>query len=162
MANIYEIREDFLRLQEVAETGGIDKEVLDDTLDSIESILEDKAENYGLIIKNLENETAGLKAEADRLMARYKAVNNNIGRIKERLSENLLAMGKTKLKTDHFSFSFRNSKSVKITDQDALLEDYIKEKTTYTVDKVSIKEALKSGQTVKGAELIERQNLQIK
>ena len=67
-----------------------------------------------------------------------------------------------KLETSLNNLSYRKSESVSILDEALIPEEYRKEKVTKTIDKVSIKDAIKSGKDVAGASIEEKQNLQIK
>ena len=162
MKNIYELTNQFMELQLLAEEGTFDEDVLKDTLEALEGEIEVKAENTGLVIKNLEVYAQGLKEESKRLLDRAKSIESNINSLKNNLAYSLQATGKTKFKTEHFNFSFRKSESVSITDQSLLPADYINVKTTETPNKTAIKKAIKSGKVIMGAALLESQNLQIK
>ena len=61
--NIYELTGQFKQLQVMLESGDIDQETFDDTLETLNFTLEEKAENYGLIITNLSGHAEALKAE---------------------------------------------------------------------------------------------------
>jgi hypothetical protein len=67
-----------------------------------------------------------------------------------------------KLETSLNNLSYRKSESVSILDEASIPEEYWKEKVTKTIDKVSIKDAIKSGKDVAGASIQENMNLQIK
>jgi hypothetical protein len=160
--NIYELKEQYMRLQALAESGEFDQEAIDEAMADVEDAIEQKAENYALVMKNLEGNVMGLDAEIKRLQAMKKSVESNIDYMKDRLSDMLTAAEKKKFKTDHFAFSFRKSESVSVVDQTLLPGDYIKVKVTELVDKTEIKKAIKAGEIIPGAELIQKQNLQIK
>ena len=162
MRNIYELTSDYLAVQELIEQGEFDAEVLADTLQGIEDEMEIKAENYGLVMKNIEALSNGVKAEIERLTAYKKQLDQGVASMKENLSKGLLAAEKTKFKTDHFAFSFRKSETVNVIDQNLVPVDYIKVKTKETVDKTALKKALKNGLETEGATIVEKQNLQIK
>ena len=87
------------------EDGETDEQVIFDTLESIEGEIEDKADNYAKMIRNLQASVDVLKAEEERLYYRRKSTENHIQRLKDNLQANLEFIGKTKFKTDLFSFS---------------------------------------------------------
>jgi len=160
--NIYELKSSYKKLQQLAENGEFDEEAISEAMEQINEDIELKAEGYGLVITNLQANANALKAEMDRLNERKKAIDMNVSRMKENLSEALLLSERTKFKTDHFSFSFRKSETVNIIDQSLIATDYIKIKTTAVADKAEIKKALKNGVLIDGVTLVKKQNLQIK
>ena len=165
MANIYELTQDYLRLLEMAEDPELDPEVIADTFEGIEGELEIKAENYAKVMKNLEGDIAALKAEEERLAKKRKAIENNIKRMKSTLQEAMELTGKTKFKTDLFSFGIqKNAPSVVIDAADIrdIPEDYLKFKEP-EVDKTAIKNAINAGVDFEGlAHLEVSQSLRIR
>jgi len=165
MANIYELTQDYLRLLEMAEDPELDPEVIADTFEGIEGELEIKAENYAKVMKNLEGDIAALKAEEERLAKKRKAIENNIKRMKATLQEAMELTGKTKFKTDLFSFGIqKNAPSVVIDAADIrdIPEDYLKFKEP-EVDKTAIKNAINAGVNFEGlAHLEVSQSLRIR
>ena len=165
MANIYEITQDYLKLMELASDPEIDPEIITDTFEAIDGELEIKAENYAKVMKNLEGDIAALKAEEERLAKKRKAIENNIKRMKGTLQEAMELTGKTKFKTDLFSFGIqKNAPSVVIDAADIrdIPEDYLKFKEP-EVDKPAIKNAINAGVNFEGlAHLEVSQSLRIR
>jgi SMC interacting uncharacterized protein involved in chromosome segregation len=152
MASIYEITDDFLRIQDMMEDPELDPQTLADTLEAIEGELEIKAENYAKVMKNLEGDIVAIKAEIDRLTSKKKAIENNIKNKKATLQSVMEVTGKTKFKTDLFSFGIqKNAPSVVIDVEDVrdIPEDYLKFKEP-EVDKTAIKAAINDGVDLTG------------
>lgn len=165
MASIYELTDDFLRIQEMMEDPELDPQTLADTLEAIEGELEIKAENYAKVMKNLEGDIVAIKAEIDRLTAKKRAIENNIKNMKATLQNVMEVTGKTKFKTDLFSFGIqKNAPSVVIDVEDVrdIPEDYLKFKEP-EVDKTAIKDAINNGVDLSGiAHLEQSQSLRIR
>ena len=102
---LYEFTEQWDAVFNMMEDGETDEQVIFDTLESIEGEIEDKADNYAKMIRNLQASVDVLKAEEERLYYRRKSTENHIQRLKDNLQANLEFIGKTKFKTDLFSFS---------------------------------------------------------
>ena len=102
---LYELAEQWDAVFNMMEDGETDEQVIFDTLESIEGEIEDKADNYAKMIRNLQANVDVLKAEEERLYQRRKSTENHIQRLKDNLQANLEFIGKTKFKTDLFSFS---------------------------------------------------------
>ena len=157
MTTIYTLTGDLLAIQRMIEDG---VEGLDDTLESIELAVADKLEGYAMVIKNIQSDIDGLKAEEKRLADRRKAMENNVERMKQAMRDALLTVEGNRLKTDKFTFSFRKSTSVQITDETLIPPQFIETETK--VVKTDIAKMLKDGAQIPGASLVENQSLQIK
>lgn len=151
MANIYEIASDWFRVQDMMGDPELDPQTLADTLESIEGELEVKAENYAKVMKNLEGDIVAIKAEIDRLTSKKKAIENNIKNMKATLQSVMEATGKTKFKTELFSFGIqKNAPSVVIdTDINNLPPEFLKFREP-EVNKTAIKEAIQNGEDLSG------------
>lgn len=109
--------------------------------------------------KNLKAEIAAYKAEKDAFAEREKQAKMKVEKLSAWLSD---ALNGEKMTTDKVAVSFRKSEAVKINDIDAIPNDYIVETITESPDKLAIKEAIKSGYSVPGCELVTNTNIQIK
>lgn len=164
--NLYEINDQIYELlnQEIIdpETG----EILDingfDQLKALEVEREIKLENTGLFVKNLEAEIAAFKAEEKKLAERRKAKENKVLWVRNYLNDFMVMEGLPKFETPKLKLSFRKSESVGVTDESLIPDKYIKTEIITTPMKAEIKKALKAGQDVPGAGLVESQNLQVK
>lgn len=167
MATLYEIDrgiEDILNrmFTEVdEETGEVSQDILDE-LDQMQAARAEKFDNIGAYIKNLEAEAAAIKAEMDNLKKRADSKKRHIDRLKEYVANSLLSNNEMKFETSRVAFSFRSSESVEILDEEKIPKKYMVKKISFAPDKTEIKKLLKSGQKIKGCELIQKQNLQIK
>jgi len=82
--------------------------------------------------------------------------------MKNYLSYTLLKTETKELETEVAKLSFRKSEAVSILDDSIIPEEFTKEIVSVSVDKTAIKKAIKEGRSIDGAELIVKQNLQIK
>lgn len=165
MASLYELDQAVLAVLDNGlifdeETG----EILfdEDNFDQLEMLRSDKMENVALYIKSVEADAAAIKAEEKALKDRREVKEKKAERLRDYLTRSMQTFGDTKLETPRVALSFRKSEQVEIVDEGKLPPDYCRTKTTVTPDKAAIKKAIKSGEAVDGATLVERQNLQIK
>lgn len=155
MATIYEINEQIMQCIDF-ETG----EVIDaDKLDALQLEKEKKIENIACWIKNLTADAQALKAEEQSLAERRKTKENTVERLKQYLSNVLEA---APFESARVKITFRKSTAVNVTDESRLSDVFKKTETVVKIDKKAIGEALKLGELVDGAELVENQNIQIK
>ncbi len=138
-----------------------DGEELAGRLAEIDMAIEDKADNYAVIIADLNAQEAKLKAEIDRLTKRRQTLRNNADRMKQSLQQAMETVGKEKMKTDYYSYTIqKNPPKLILDDEEIVPEDYFV--TRRELDKVSLKDALKAGQEVRGAHLEQTESLRIR
>lgn len=137
-------------------------QVYKDTLEAIEGAFEDKAENYAYIINQLNSDEKMLSDEIKRLMERKQRIIKNRSRLKETLKEQMETTGKTKIQSPKVTIWVQNNPpKVEIKDESLIAKKYfIKQEPV--LDKQAIKEALKEGRKVRGAELIQTTGLRLK
>ena len=165
MASIYEITNDYLQIAAMMEDPELDPQTLADTMEGIEGEFELKAENYAKVMKNLEGDILAIKAEIERLTSKKKSLENNIKNMKTSLQVAMETTGKSKFKTELFSFSIqKNAPAVVIDEQyiENIPDKYLKYKDP-EIDKIAIKDALKKGEDLTGiAHLEQSESLRIK
>lgn len=156
--NLYELSVAFQEVQNM----DLDPEVMQDTLDSIEDAIENKAENIAKLIRNLESDVTAYKEEEERLKTKRQATENKVKWLKTYLEDNMKLTGKTKFKSGMFNFSIqKNPASVNITDEKIIPEEFLIPQLP-KIDKTSLKEILKRGIEVPGAELKQTEGLRIR
>lgn len=109
MASLYELQGEYLQLLNMLEDPEVEDQIVLDTLEGIDYELEIKAENYAKIIKELEGTVEVIKTEQKRLSDKKSKLEANVKRLKDNLQEAMTATGKTKFKTDLFSFSIQKN-----------------------------------------------------
>lgn len=150
MTSLYSIANDYAKLMDE----DFDPEFIADTLSGIEGMLEDKVENCLAVIKNELAYAESLKAESNKLTERAKSSELRADRIKEYVAASLETAGKKSLKAGVHQVTVRApSKSVEITDSDALPSEFVEYETIIKADKLAIKHQLAAGIDVPGAAL---------
>ena len=128
-------------------------------LDALELARDEKIEGVGLWIKNLQAEAEAVKKEKDAMADRQRRLEKKAESLKNYLA---WALKGEKFSTPRIAMSWRKSESVLIPDE-ALLDDrFVNIQMIKKPDKKLIKDTLKAGLEVPGAELVTTQNLQIK
>ena len=157
MATLYELTGQFNHVAEMLTDEHIEQEVIIHTLESIDAAIEEKADNYAKLIKNQESDSKGIAEEIKRLQARKQAKDNNIKNMKLSLQNAMNEIGKTKFKTNLFSFNIqKNPISVNIVDESLIPDEFKKIKIEF--DKTAIKKA----ENVPGIELTQSESLRIR
>jgi len=163
MSTLYEITGDYLRLLEMLEEEeSIDLQAFNDTLEGIEGEFEIKADGYARVLKELKAEAGKYDAEIQRMTTRLDSLNNRSKMLKQHLYESMKATGKTKFKTDLFSFGIQKNgglQPMEIVPDMEIPDEYCRKEP----DNTKIREALKAGKELPFAVLKERgEHLSIK
>lgn len=144
MSTLYEITGNMKKLLQMADEYEIDKQALNDTLESLGCDLEDKAETYAKVIKQLEGQVKIISDEKQRLEERKKTITNNITRMKAALKEAMLVANKKKIKTNLFNFTIQKPGGVRaIVIDGEVPKEYLKQPEP---DTTAIREFLKTNQ----------------
>lgn len=160
---LYNIEQTQLELiEQLIDNGGELTSELEEALKLNEENLQTKGTNYGIVIKQIESECEIIDAEIKRLTQLKKSRENSVNRLKENIKTAMQIFGIVELKTPLMKINFRKSESVEVDNLAQLDSKFLVEKVTITPDKTKIKEAIKAGEEVNGARIVENQNLQIK
>ena len=165
MRALYEINQDILDCVDM-ETG----EILDvEKLDALQLEREAKLEGVALWIKDMKAESAAVKEEADKLLARKKALDNKIEGLKSWL---LIALDGGKLKTPRCNVYQTHGQRVAIVGDEKDLIAWLERNTEDPREfirykdpelrKDEIKRALKDGKEIEYAKLEETESVVIK
>lgn len=107
MSTLYELKENWRKVSNMLYEEEFDEKCILDTLESIEGEIEDKADNYAIIIKELLSDAEVCKQEKLRLEARQKSFENRARLLKNKLEEIMRETGKIKFKTSKFNYSIQ-------------------------------------------------------
>lgn len=165
MTTLYELTGEMLELLAMAEEPDIDAQALADTMEAIEGEFEDKADGYAKVISQLNAQAEMLKAEEDRLAKRRKAMTNSAEQIKKRLEASMIATGKTKFKTQFFSFGIQKNPKKVVLAEGVDINDIPAEYLRFSepkLDNTAVKEAIEKGVNISWASLVQEEGLRIR
>ena len=152
MKNLYELTNDWNTVANMLYDEDVDEKMVLDTLESIEGDIEDKANGYAKIIKELEAKAKARKEEAKRLSDSSKTFENKVKFLKQNLFNSMKETGKTKFTTDLFSFNIaKNGGKQALTIDGEVPEEYTK--TVIENDTEKIRQALENGESLPFAHL---------
>lgn len=162
MSNLYKLTNEYEELLNKLYDEEFDEQCILDTLESKEGEIEEKADNYAKIIKELEAKQKARKEEAKRLTESAKVFENRVNGIKKLLFNSMKTTGKTKFTTSLFTFSIcKNGGKQALT-----IDGYVPEEYTKTVvenDTEKIRNELEEGKELSFAHLEPRgEGLRIK
>lgn len=164
---LYELTNDYIALMQAIDDDELPEECIADTLEAITGEIEVKADNIACMLKNLEADITAIKSEETKLAVRRKTKERAYESLKQYLSLALQSMSIDKVETSRNKITFRKSESVEL-DEEAFIswaQENRDDLLTYsapTANKTEIKKLLKGGAEIVGAQLISKQNIQIK
>lgn len=133
---------------------------------SLQMEREAKIENMALWYKDLTAEAKAIREEEKALAERRRSAENKAERLKGYLDE---ALAGESYKSAKVAVSYRRSKAVEISDESAAISELESSGhndciyyTAPRVNKVALARLLKDGGAVPGAELVERNNIQVR
>lgn len=160
---LYEINEELRSLMEMVsvdeETGEVLGDIDFDRIDELVLERDTKIENIALFIKELRAEIEAMKTEVEKFNDRIRVKTNKVTSLSNYLNFILIGMHSTRFETSRVVISYRKSEAVEV-DENKLPKKYMKAKLS--PDKTMIKNLIKSGHNIRGAQLVEKRNIQIK
>lgn len=157
--NLYELTGNFQQVQSMMDEGA---EGLEDTLESIELSIIDKLDNIGKVIRNKEAEIEAFKSEEKRLAEKRKTIENNIKNLKLYAESALKATGERKIKAGVFTFSIQKNPPSVVINNEKLIPKRFYVPVDPKLDKKTIKDLLKNGESVPGVELIQGEGMRFR
>jgi hypothetical protein len=159
--NLYQITNEAQYLAALLETEELTPQLEKELIINQEQ-LQTKGINYAKVIANYQSESDQIEAEIKRLKGMKESRDKRITWLTESLKKAMIVSGIEKIESPLFKISLRRSEAVEVDVVEALPTSFQNVKTVVTADKMAIKEAIKKGETVFGARIVENFNLQIK
>ena len=159
--NIFGITDQYLELLQMAQDQTLDQDMINDTLEGVDWEFEEKADAYARVMNSLDGTMAAIDKEIERLSQHKKRIANNIKGIKYNLERAMQLTGKTKFKTELYSFNIQKNPPSVVIDSEADIpkEYYIPQEPK--LDKTAIKKFLKDNE-VAWAHLQQGESLRIR
>ena len=138
-------------------------EAVNDTLEALGGELEEKAINVAKFLRNMEAVAEAIKEAEEAMAKRRKSLENRVKWMKDYLKGNMEHTGITKIECPYFKIAIQNNPvAVNVTNENAIPEQFKEKIITWKIDKPAIKETIKSGIAVPGAELVNGTRLAIR
>lgn len=160
---LYEIQKSYEILKDFLEQENLNEEDFADAFKNIEGELSTKGTNLAYVIKEQEADIAKHEEEIKRLTSRKKVLENSVGRIKDYLFSTMIAMNVKDIDAGVFKIKIqKNAPSVNILDEKEIGSKWWRIETIEKLDKRGMLEALKNGEEVNGAEMVQSESLRIR
>lgn len=160
---LYELATNYQQVWNMVDDPDTDLAVIEDTLQSIEGAINEKAVNIVQLVRSLEADAEIIKAEEKRLTDRRRVIENRVKWFKQYIQHQMELAGLDKIKTPLLTLALQNNPPrVEIDNLTELPGEYIEQRIDYVVDKKRIKDAIQSGREVPGARLVQGKSLRIR
>lgn len=168
MSTMAEIQDDIGQVLAEWENPDLSTEKLEELEARLAVLIESQTVKVDGIAQYFKMQTAmadACKEEAKRLNQKAKSIEARLDWLRYHYLMTMKQHGIQKIKGDAYTLSIRKSQAVRIDDMELLQKEapkFVVEKVEYSPNKIAIKEAIKSGDTVPGASLVENESLQIR
>lgn len=160
---LYEMTAEFKAVAQKLEDLDLDDQTIADTLEGYSADFENKVIAISSFIRNLEVSANAMKQAEAEMNDRRKSVERKIDGLKSYVLTNMKAIGKDKVECPLFKVSIRtNAPSVQVANEDAVPAKFVVMKTSTSIDKKALKEAIEAGEVVEGVSLVRSNSLSIK
>lgn len=160
--NLYSIASHYKKsLDELTALDDISQEIIEDTLSHMKDELDSKVINIAAYLKILESDVFEMREYEKNMAERRRSVEKKIKNLESYVIQSMNEADVKKISGSELDVSIRiNPPSVKIINDSKIDDLYLK--VSYEIDKKSIKEAMKKGEKVEGAELRQSSSVIIK
>lgn len=155
MASLYEISAEYAAYLEAYESASCEEEAAEilQSLVDIHGSLEEKAENYAKLIKNVEADAKAFKDESDRLDKKYKVAKNFVERLKGAVLDAMKLTDTKEIPTSIGKWKTQlNPMSCDVTDPDKVPERFHVPQPDKIDKAAMIREHKATGEMFEGAE----------
>jgi len=162
MTALYEIAATYRADAEKLADMELDEQTLADTLEGLGGELEVKAQNVVMFARNLEATAAAIKEAEAQMATRRKAIENRAAGLRAYVLTSMQVARVQKIECPFFKLGIQaNPPAVDVYEPGLIPTEFMKQKPPPPpeVDKTAIKDAIKAGQEVPGARLVQGQRL---
>ena len=155
---LYNLAENYKLLMAMAEDPEIDSEMLADTMEAIEGEIDEKLDNYAVIINTIKTNVQQIKDEENRLADMRRSMENKQKKMLQVMTYMMTTTDHQKIKTSRYSFTVqKNPPSLVLDEQyiENIPDEYIIIPDP-VVDKAKLKADLKAGKDLDGIAHLEQ------
>lgn len=138
---------------------GLDEQTLKDTMDSLQAPLNDKLEGIVYLMRQNSKDIASIQVDIDEYrhaQKTKKALQKQNDRLHDYMTEVIMTTGKNTVRTGKHLFKVKHKSYVtNILDEAKIPDNYKEQETSWKIDKTAIGKAIRSGEQIPGAEVVE-------
>lgn len=165
MATLYELTDTMKHLLDLAQSGEVDQQTIDETIESMDlrTDVEGKIESYAIVMDELKASNDRIQNEIKRLQTRKRVQENNYNRMRETLLDRMKLLELDRVKTDKYTVSIRqNPVKINVIDESNIPKSFYDEQLP-KLNRTKLKNhLLETGEELEGIELTQGESLQIR
>jgi hypothetical protein len=162
---LYELSEDYVKALDVLTDpeAELPMEAVTDTLEGMELGFNEKAVNVTKFVRNLEATAQAIKQAEDEMARRRKTMEKRAQWLKDYVKGSMEVTGISKIESPWFRLAVQNNpESVEVFDETMIPDEFKSEVVSVKIDKVAIRDALKRGDKIGGAQLVRTTRLSVR
>lgn len=130
--------------------------------DKLEVDYGEKVENIGKLIQSLRATADALDTESARLKARAASIKRKIDWLKSYVVDSMRTLGRDKIEGGVLVVSLTRNQRVELSDIQPIPDRFVTVVEEQKIDKAGIRQALKDGEDVPGARLVDTHSIKIR
>ena len=147
-------------INKIIENGGELTPELSAEMETLETALETKVDNYALFMDRLKNEITYFKSKSKEFTTVEKTLKNLDANLKDRIKYAMGEMKKTELRGDNYRFKLSDTAGKLVISDEKLIPDKYKTETVIVeIDNETMKNDLRNGIDIAGAYLEKTKSL---
>lgn len=159
--NLFELTENYVKFFTEFENADEVTEEMQEMADNLNIEIEEKCDNYGKMIRNLEADVEAFKNQEKIFNEKRKSAENKIAWLKKNLQSSMELQGRKRVETELFTISIqKNTPALDITSEDNIGDEYYK--VERTLNKKDLLKDIKEGLIVDGVEIKQTESLRIR
>lgn len=165
MTTLYELTATLRHLLDLAQSGEVDQQTIDETIESMNltSDIESKIDGYAYVMDELKASNERIRNEEKRLAERRRVQQNNYERMRTTLLDQMKLLEVNKVKTDKYTVSVRQKPVKLLVRDESNIPARFYEEQLPKLNKSELKNHLQtSNEELEGVELIQEESLQIR
>lgn len=147
------------KIHDLSLVQGLDEQTLKDTMDSLQVPLNDKLEGIAYLMRQNSKDIASIQVDIDEYrhaQKTKKALQKQNDRLHDYMTEVIMTTGKNSVRTGKHLFKVKHKSYVtNILDEAKIPDNYKEQETSWKIDKTAIGKAIRSGEQIPGAEVVE-------
>ena len=153
------------KIRDVSQIEDLDEQTLKDTLDSLQAPLNDKLEGIAYVMNRNLKDIASIQVDIDtyrHAQNTKKMLKKQNERLMEYMTNVILTTGQETIRTGKHLFKVKHKSYVtNILDENKVPDSYKEKETSWKIYKTAIGKAIRSGEKIPGAEVIENRKTTI-
>jgi len=165
MTTLFEIAANYRDMAATLADLDLDEQTIADTLEAEGGELQEKAQNVGFVVRNIEASAAAIKDAEAQMAARRKALENRAARLRAYLLDSMTLAGVEKIESPYFAIAVRkNPPSLEVLDEAQVPAGYFTSPPPPppVLDRKLILATLKDGVDIPGCRLKQGRRVDIK